>query len=273
MKIYPGKRAKNFKEATELMWREIGIQDMSAEITSLFTPLIDPVKLRQETEKIIGISVRNRCRGKPSWHGQWWHIPIPQLRFDSREVPRLIIEVPIHLVAVVEVETADDGFLITLMEIVGKPETLMIPMVFLQALLDDDLVRFRILARGSKATTWEIPGMNPLEMPDEFLNQLTKTLLRKPVVDWLHDFGAQGRSVSPLVAGTLLGLMFANTTQPILVAQQEWSVEKLTGIAEGMAYKRHEAKEMVNRALPYLRLEHTLEEATGILLQQAGQGG
>ena len=273
MKIIPGKRAKNFTEATELVWRETGIKDMSNEATGLFTSLVDTVKLRQETEKIIGNAIRNRYQGKPFWHGHWWHVPIPQLRFDSREIPRLIIEVPIHLVAIVEVETNDDYFMVTLTETVGKPETLVIPTNFLQALLDDDLVRFRILARSGKATTWEIPGMNPLEIPDELLNRLTKVLERKPVVDWLHDFGGQGRSISPLVAGTLWGLMFAYKAQPVPVAQQEWSVEKLTGIAEGMAYKRHEAKEMVNRALPYLRPEHTLEEATKILLQQAGRGG
>jgi hypothetical protein len=273
MKIYPGKRAKNYTEATTLVWHEAGIKDMSIEVTNLFISLTDTNKLRQETEKIIGNAVRNRYRGKPSWHSRQWYLPVPQLRFDSREIPRLIIEVPIHLVAIVEIETDDDYFTVTLTETEGKPKTLVIPMIFLQALLDDDLAYFRILARSSKATTWEIPGMNPLEMPDGFLNQLTKVLSRKPVVDWLHDFGAQGRSISPLVAGTLLGLMFANTAQLVPVAQQEWSVEKLTGIAEGMAYKRHEAKEMVNRALPYLHPEQTLEEATRILLQQAGRGG
>jgi hypothetical protein len=39
-----------------------------------------------------------------------------------------------------------------------------------------------------------------------------------------------------------------------------------------MAYTAREAKEMVNRAAPYLRTEHTLEEATRIVLQQARKG-
>ena len=273
MKIIPGKRAKNLTEATDLVWREIGNKDMSAEVAVLFTAMADRNKLRLETEKIIGTAVRNRYRGKPYWHGQWWHIPTPQLRFDSREIPRLIIEVSIHMVAIIEVETAQDSFLITLMETLEKPETVVIPMIFLQTLLDNDLVRLKILARSGKVTTWEIPGMNPLEIPDELLHQLTQILLKKSVVDWLHNFGSQGRSIAPLMAGTLLGLMFANTTQSIPIAQQEWSLEKLINVAEGMAYKPKEAKEMVNQALPYLRPEHTLAEAPKILLQQAGKGG
>jgi hypothetical protein len=273
MKIIPGKRANNIKEATNLVWLEIGANDISYEVTSLFASMVDAHKLHQETEKTIDKVIGNRYRNSTSWHKEWWHVPIPQLRFDSRDVPRIVIEVPIYLVGVVEVKTATDYFIVTLIEALGRPETLVIPMVFLQAILDEDLGRFKVLARSGNLTTWEIPGMNPQEMPNEFLNQLAKVLLQKSVVDWLHSFGVQGRSIAPLVAGTLLGLLFANPSQAVPLGQEGWSAEQLISIAEGMAYKPKEAKDMVNRALPFLRSEHTLEDATKILLQQAGKGG
>lgn len=48
--------------------------------------------------------------------------------------------------------------------------------------------------------------------------------------------------------------------------------EQLVSLLEGMAYSVTEAKEMINRAAPHLRADHTLEEAARIVLQQAGKG-
>jgi hypothetical protein len=273
MKILPGVKARNFKEAVDLALGDTGVSGISADAISLITSIIDAGKLRNDTEKAIGNTVRNRYRGKPSWTGKWWHVPIPTLNYDTKDVPHLTIEVRMHLVAVMDVETRNDYFTITLVGALGQPELLVIPMVFLHALLAGDTGRFGVLARSNSHTTWDVPGMKPVQLPNDFVNRLAETLRRQPVVDWLDSFGAQGRSVAPLVAGNLLGLIFGGSAPPIQAGNQSWTIEKLVSILEGMAYTVKEAKETVNRAAPYLRADHTLEEATHIVLQQAGKGG
>lgn len=272
MKILPGVKARNFNEAVDLALGDANVGGMSTDVTSLFTSVMDTSKLRTETDKAIGNTIRNRYRGKPSWHGKWWYVPVPQLRYDARDVPHLTIEVRIHLVAVLDVEPRSDYFAVTLVGALGQPELLVIPMVFLHAILNNDLERFGVLAKSNSHTTWDIPGIKPVQLPNDLLNRLSETLKRQPVVDWLDNFGAQGRSVAPLVAGSLLGLLFGGAVPPIHVGNQSWTTEKLVSILEGMAYTVKEAKEMVNSAAPYLRADNTLEEATRTVLQQAGKG-
>jgi len=89
---------------------------------------------------------------------------------------------------------------------------------------------------------------------------------------WLGDFGCQGTSVAPLVVGSLLGLQFQGIAQPIPVGEQTWTPEQLVSALEGMAYLTAEAKEIVNRTAPSLRVDLTLEEAIRLVLQQAGKG-
>ncbi len=272
MKILPGVRARNFKEAVDLALGDAGVSGVSADAISLFTSVIDAGKLRHDTEKAIGNTIRNRYRGKSSWTGKWWHTPVPRLGYDVRDIPHLTIEVQIYLVAAIEVETANNYSTVTLAGTLGQPEILVIPMVFLQAILNHDLGRFNVLARSLAHTTWDVPGIKPVQLPNDFVNRLTQTFRRQPVVNLLLGFGPQGRSVAPQVAGNLLGLQFAGSMKPVPLGQRGWTIEQLVGIAEGMAYKPKEAREMVNQALPYLRPEHTLEEATRIVLQQAGKG-
>ncbi len=272
MKILPGVKARNFKEAADLALGDAGVSGVSADAVSLLTPVIEAVKLRNDTERAIGNTIRNRYRGKPSWSGKWWHVPVPWLRYDVRDIPHLTIEVQVYLVAGVEVETADNYFTVTLAGALGQPELLVIPMLFLQAILNHDLGRFTVLARSLSHTTWDVPGMKPVQLPNDFVNRLTEVFRRQPVVDWLLGFGPQGRSVAPQVAGILLGLQSAGRMKSIPFGQRGWTTEQLIGIAEGMAYKPKEARDMVNQALPYLRPEYTLEEATRIVLQQVGKG-
>ncbi len=272
MKIIPGIKAEDFNEAVALAIGDAGVIGMSPKAVSLFLPVTDDGKLRSDTEKAVASTIRNRYRGKPSWHGPHWHVPIPQLRYDARETPHLVIEVRMHLVAALHVETTSSGFAVTLVGILGQPEFLVIPMVFLQAILANDLGRFGVLVRSTTHTTWDVPGAKPVQLPNGFVDQLTDVLGRKPVVDWLYDFGAQGQNVAPLVAGSLLGLQLGNNVPAVPLESESVTTERLVGILEGMAYTVKEAKEMVNRAAPYLRTEHNLEEAVRIVLQQAGKG-
>jgi len=162
--------------------------------------------------------------------------------------------------------------LITLAGAVGKPETLTIPMVFLHALLEEDLGRFAMVARDANYTTWDIPGMKPVRLPNDFVSELSQRLKWQSVVSWLGEFGSQGRYIAPLVAGSLLGLAFRDSSQPLPVNKDVMTTDDLVSALESMAYRPAEAKEMVRSATPRLRADMTLEEAIRITLQM-GKGG
>jgi hypothetical protein len=87
------------------------------------------------------------------------------------------------------------------------------------------------------------------------------------VVDWLLEFGPQGRCVAPLVAGSLLGLAFQESTPPGPVNNQEWTTDDLVKALENMAFRHGEAGEMVSRTAPRLKAGITLEEAIRLTLQ------
>jgi hypothetical protein len=89
----------------------------------------------------------------------------------------------------------------------------------------------------------------------------------------LLDFGSAGRSVAPLVVGTLLGMQFRETTPAPPIGQQRWTYDNLIQSLQAMAYTPTEAKKMVDQVLPYLRVEMTLEEALRCVLQYSTQGG
>ena len=272
MKLINGRQARNFDEAAVLAFKEAGVNDISVHVTDLFNPLVDTTRLHDEAKKIITYAVRNKYGKKSEWKGKWWYVPVPLLGYETRDIPHLGIEIKTFIVAAAEVEMLDDSYLVTLVEVIGKPETLRIPMVFLKAILDDDLGRFGILARSGSQTTWEIPGAKPVRLPNDFISKLTEMLQWQSVVSWLMEFGPQGRSIVPLVAGSLLGLMFQDLTQPISVGQQMWTYEQLVSALGGMAYPVTETKEMISRAASNLRADHTLEEAIRIVLQQRGKG-
>ena len=245
---------------------------MSAAVTDLFGSLVDASRFRTEAEKSIGAALRDRYRAKPTWKRKWWCIPVPMLSYEARDIPHLKIKIETYLVAVAEVETIGGSHSVTLVGIIGKPEALAIPMVFLHAVLNDDVMRFGILAKSGSHTTWEIPGAKALQLPNDFVNKLTMITNQKSVGSWLDDFGIQGRSVKPLVVGSLLGLQFQSTTGDIPLAQQTYTPERLVTALEAMAYTGAEAEVIVGRASPGLRADHTLEEALRIVLQYAGKG-
>lgn len=269
MRISPGKRAVNFKQATGLAFQDAGVGDISTGVADLFVSIADATKLRIEAEKSIGAAIRDKYRGKPTWQGKWWYVPVPTVSYEARDIPHLKIESNTCLVAALEVETTDDSYSVTMVGTIGKPETLIVPMVFLQAILDDDLGRFSILSRSSSHTTWEIPGAKPVQLPNDFVNKLAEIFKCKSLAIWLGEFGSQGRSVAPLVVGSLLGLQFQGNARPIPLAQQPCTPENLVAALEAMAYTTQEAREMVRHASADLRADHTLEEGVRIVLRHA----
>jgi len=270
MKILPGKHVKNFREAAELTFCEAGADDLSPLVAGLFE-LADTARLRSEAERDIMAAIRGKYRGNPSWDGEQWYVPVPNLGYDTRGTPHITIELKTYLIAAGEIETTDRYYTVTLIGPLGKLETLLVPIVLLQAVLDDDLSRFAVLARSAGSTTWEIPGFKPVQLPDAFIVRLSDVLKRKPVAAWLEEFGSQGRSIRPLIIGALLGLQSAGAAKTLPFGQQQWTYEQLLSALEAMAYHVNEAKAMVARAMPYLRADQTLEEAIRIILQNEGR--
>jgi len=272
MKILPGRRAKNFREATELAFREAGADDLSLSVADLFESA-DATKLRSEAERDIVAAIRRKYRGNPTWDGKQWYVPVPKPGYDSRGIPHITIDIKRYIIAVGDVETVDHYYPVTLVGPIGKLETLIIPIVLLQAILDDDLGRFSILARSAGNTTWEILGFNPVQLPDDFVARLSDILKRKSVAAWLEEFGSQGKRIMPPIVGTLLGFQSMGAAKAAPLGQQRWTCDQLLSALEGMAYQTNEAKGMVSRAAPYLRADQTLEEAIRIILQNEAKGG
>lgn len=272
MKILPGKQADNREEATALAFREVGVEDMSTDITDMFTSLANDHRISSEADKTIGTAIRNRYGSKAIWRVERWFVPIPKLHYEGKDIPQLIIEITIYLVAAASVKTQKDSRLVTLVGAVGKPETLAIPMIFLHALIESDLGRFAIVARDVGYTTWEVPGTKPVRLPNDFISEVSEMLKYQSVVAWLGQFGAQGRCVAPLVAGSLLGLAFQDSSHPVPVNREMVTTDNLVSALESMAYQPAEAREMVRLAAPRLRADMTLEEAIRITLQM-GKGG
>jgi len=274
VKILDGREVTHFKKAAELTFREAGADDMHLSAASLFDSVIDTSQLSPQDEKNIAATIRSRYRGNPTWYAEsWWYVPVPALGYDAVGAPRVVIEVTTYLVATVEVDAGKHSSPVTLTGPVKKSETLVIPVTFLQAVLDDDLCRFNVLARSDGKTTWEIPGFKPVQLPDDFVARLSDVLRRKSVAGWLEDFGFQGMRVRPLVVGSLLGLQFMGTAGAVSSGKQGCTHEQLVVALQTMAYSATEAKEMISRAAPRLRADQTLEESVRIVLQNAAEGG
>lgn len=274
MKILQGERARNFREAAALALKESGSSDMSFEVVELLASAIDKDKFHSEAQKNIGTAIRNKYRRNPTWESKRWYIPVPLLRYDTKEVPHLTIEIRVYLVAAAEVETTDNFYSITLAGAIGKPEMLDLPMVFLYyGILRNDLARFRILARSANYSAWEVPGSKPVELPNEFLSKLSQALERQSVARWLGSFGSQSKSVLPLVVGSLLGLQFMHKAGPLPTGEQAWSRELVINSLEGLGYSTREAEEMFLRVAPTLRAEYNLEDVIRLVLQEFGKEG
>lgn len=273
LKVLRGRQAGNFREAAALAFEGSGVGDMSTEVAELFTSAVDENKLLGKAARNIEQVVRSKYREKPMWDQESWYVPVPLLHYDSRDIPHLTIEIRVYLVAAVEVTTTSHYYFIVLGGTIGDPQTLTLPMVFLYAILRDDLGRFRVLARSASHTTWEIPSGAPVELPNEFLDKLCQALGRQSVARWLGNFGSQGKMVRALVLGSLAGLQFLGKGSPLPIGQQAWSRELVISGLKPLGYGTKEAEEMFNRVAPALRAEYSLEEVMRMVLQEGGKEG
>lgn len=165
MKVLPGKRVKNFKEAADLAFHEAGAGGVSLSVADLFAET-DASEFRSEAERDIITAIRGKYRGNPTWDGTWWCVSVPNPGYDTRGTPHMTIELKRYIVAVGEAATADHCYAVTLVGLVRRSETLIIPIVLLQAVLDDDLSQFAVLVRSGGQTTWELPGFEPVQLPE-----------------------------------------------------------------------------------------------------------
>lgn len=271
MKVFSGRLADSMGKAENLALQTAGAEDIDTELIDMFASISDNDRFNVDAEKALSTTIRNRYGNKASWQADKWYVPIPGLRYEGSDIPQLTITVEVYLVAVALVSTRESR-LITLVGSIGKPEVITLPMLFLHALLDDDMGRFGIAAIDSRYTTYGIPGTKPVRLPNDFVDDLDDRLKRQSVVSWLRQFGEQGRYVAPLVAGNLLGLLFRDTGKPVSAEGETVTTDTLIQALEAMAYRPAEAREMVKTAVPRLRADMTLEESIRVTLK-SGEGG
>jgi hypothetical protein len=271
MKVFSGYLADSRGKAEQLALQQARVEDMDMGIIDMFASITNNDRFNTEADKIISSTVRNRYGNKVTWRADKWYVPIPGLRYDGNDIPQLVIEVNVYLVATAFVRTQESR-MITLAGNVGKPEIISLPMIFLHALLEDDLERFTIVARDTYYTTYGVPGTKPIRLPNDFVDELNERLKLQSVVSWLWEFGDQGRYVAPLVAGNLIGLAFRDSGKSVPSEREIVTTDTLISALEGMAYRPDEAREMVKAAAPRLRADTTLEEAIRITLQNQ-EGG
>ena len=196
-------------EAIGLVLREAGRSDMSQEAVELFLSSVDSSRLQIEGEKMVDTEVRRRYGRNARWQGKLWFVPLPQLRYEALPVPLLMFNIQPYLAAGLTIFNVNRSPSVNLVGPIGKPEKLILPMEFLQAILDNRLDSFEIVAKDGTHTSWNVPFFRePLRLPDEFVADLSWELERKSVASWLLGFGGNGRSLMPQVVGSLLGLQF-----------------------------------------------------------------
>ena len=274
MRFIGDKDISNIGVAMRLVLKEAGRQDISEEAIRLFLKSFDESSLLMEAEKVLKSEVHQHYGRNTRWRylGEGpWLVPLPQLRYDTLPTPTLSFSLQPYLVAGMTILDGKYSDHDTLVGAIGKPYKLTLPMVFLQAILNESLGHFTLVSKDSTSTTWDIPGLNvPLTLPDDFVKGLSSTLESKSVVSWLLSFGAQGRKLAPQVAGCLLGLQFGGKSKTLSLSEQVWSKEiVIAGLTK--LYGEQTAKMLFNRESPYLSPNMTNEDALKTMLQTRGK--
>jgi len=273
MKILPGKRVGDFLEAATQALHDAEKDDMSLDVARLFTPALDLDRLRAEGEKSINASVHTRYGQKAAWSGRQWFVPLPQLSYNSSPIPLMSFAVPAYLVAAISIETPGwSSRSATVMGSLGRREKLLLPMSFLQAILDDDLGQFEVASKDGAHTGWTVPGLKePLRLPNEFVAQLSRMLKLKCVAAWLLDFGSEGETVVPQVVGSLLGLQFHGVITPVPIGKQSYRREVVIADLTRM-FGSALAAEMFERSAPHLKASMSNDEAVTLIIKENGGG-
>ena len=272
LKILRGRQVRNFKEAAALAFQEAGVGDMSLEVAELFTSAIDTDKRRDEADRVVSSTVHSKYGRNATWSGKRWLIPVPRLGYNVQPIPQLEITIQAYLASSTEVETTNHYYHYYSMALIGPiggVEKLVLPMPFLQAVLDDDLDQFDITGRDSAHTVWSIPGLKEaIRLPADFTTKLSGVLRLKTVAEWLQNFGSEGKKVTPWVVGTLIGLQLHGMIEPSAAREQPYKRENVLARLTQL-YGREWAEEMFTQGAPFLRANMTDREAFQCILQEA----
>ena len=274
MRFVGDKDISDIGVAMRLVLKEAGQQDISEGAIKLFLKSFDKSGLLMEAEKVLKSEVHQHYGRNTRWRysGEGpWLVPLPQLRYDALPTPMLSFGLQPYLVAVMTVLDGKYSYHDTLVGAIGKPYKLTLPMIFLQAILNESLGHFTLVSKDGTSTTWNVPGLNdPLTLPDDFVTGLSSTLESKSVVSWLLSFGVQGRKLAPQVAGCLLGLQFGGKSKTLSLSEQVWSKEiVIAGLTK--LYGEQTAKTLFNRESPYISHNMTNEDALKAILQTRGK--
>jgi hypothetical protein len=263
--------ATDVDEAVAIVLSEAGPGDMTQEAADLFLTSVDTTRLQTEGEKVVDTEVHRRYGRNARWQGNLWFVPLPRLRYEALPVPLLVFYLQPYLVAGLTILNVDRSPSVNLVGPIGKPEKLILPMEFLQAMLDNRLESFEIVARDGTHTSWKVPFFRePLRLPDGFLSELSLELKRKSVASWLLGYGNNGRNVMPQVVGSLLGLQFRTRTETYPSEKQVWSQDDVLETLIRM-FGAIKARALLNQALPDLKADMTNEEAIRLIIQMAGK--
>ena len=271
MRILAGKRVADFDDAAIVALHDAGRDDMSLDVARLFTSALDLDRLRPEAEKSINSAVHGKYGPRATWSGRRWWVPVPQPGYNSSPIPLMSFTIPAHVVAAVTIQIP--GYLAhsaTVMGTLNRREKLLLPMSFLQAVLDDDLGQFDVASRDGAHTGWTVPGLKePLRLPNEFVAQLSRMLQLRSVLAWLLDFGREGKTVMPEVVGSLLGLQSHDVIAPVPIGQQPYRGEVVIADLTRL-FGRARAAEMFERQAPHLKASMTNDEATVFIIKAEG---
>jgi len=220
---------------------------------------------------VVDTEVRRKYGRNARWQGKLWFVPLPQLRYEALPVPLLMFTIQPYLAIGLAIYNANRSPSVNLVGPIGKAEKLILPLEFLQAILDNRLDSFEIVARDGTHTSWNVPFFRePLRLPDEFLADLSWDLKRKSVASWLLGFGDNGKGVMPQVVGSLLGIQFRKVTGASLPDKQVWRQDDVLETLIRM-FGALKARALLNQALPYLKADMTNEEAIRLVIQMAGK--
>jgi len=265
----------SFDKAIAAALAKAQVGDLRPEIVRLFNSMLDDKSSQQEVERLVANAVKGHYGKNVSWDIQdWWQVPVPSPRYEASGLPSLVIETRVFVVASVEIspQSSHRSWHIAVVELLGKPQMVVLPLFFIQALLDGNEDGYRIVGKDGPWTVREIAGLRqPLRLHDELVERLRNTLKLKPVADFLCGFGPRGVKLVPLVVGALLGLMYRSTGASLPIEQLPWSRETLIEVVTGLGYSAARAQRVVQLAEPEFKIDMTLEEAIRIVLKYIGK--
>jgi len=272
MNILKGRQANDIEEATLLAIHAAGESGLSPDVVTIFVSTLDVDKLKAQAERSIGTAVHGRYGRGARWHGKPWFVPLPQPRYVTQPIPKITFTVQAYVVAPVEVDTRDYLYRATVVGPLNKPVEVILPISFLQAILDGEIEQFEVAGKDARSTSWSIPGFRePLWLPNDFTARLSAALRLKSVASWLLDFGSSGEAVLPQVVGSLLGLQSRGMTEALPVGKQPFRREVVIEALTRM-YGSAIAAEMYQRQAPHLKPAMSNNEVVGFIIKEEGGG-